>query len=104
MTAAAELLAKFNIHLQQTAPGRYYTTCPRCSVQRSKEHRKARCLGVTIDERGACWSCFHCGWTGPEKGIGNGRTGDTTSPRSMTIPTSMVWFASRKCAINPAAV
>ena len=34
-----DLLAKHNIHLASTAPGRYYTTCPQCSAKRSKAHQ-----------------------------------------------------------------
>jgi hypothetical protein len=64
----AELLAKHGIKLESTAPGRHYTTCPRCSKDRSKQ--KEKCLGVTIDNEGVRWGCNHCGWTGPEKGSG----------------------------------
>jgi hypothetical protein len=72
-----DLLAKHNIHLASTAPGRYYTTCPQCSATRTKAHQKNKVLGVTIDANGAYWGCNHCGWTGPEKGGGgNGRGGN----------------------------
>jgi hypothetical protein len=67
-----ELLAKHNIRIPSTTPGRYYTTCPECSGKRSKPNQDKPCLGVTIDEKGACWGCSHCGWTGPEKGNGQG--------------------------------
>src|SRR5262245_36152472 len=49
-----------------------YTTCPRCSSTRKGAHKKLPCLGVTIDGDSARWGCNHCGWTGPEKGNGNG--------------------------------
>jgi hypothetical protein len=69
-----ELLATYNIKLASTAAGRHYTQCPRCSPTRSSaDHRAAKVLGVTIDEKGACWGCSHCGWTGPEKGSGERR-------------------------------
>ena len=73
---AQDLLAKHNIHLASTAPGRYYTTCPQCSANRSKAHQLNKVLGVTVDADGAHWGCNHCGWTGPEKGNGtNGGNG-----------------------------
>jgi Protein of unknown function (DUF3631) len=71
-TAVAQLLAKYGIKLASTAPGRHYTTCPKCSAGRaSKEHRTAKVLGVTIEADGKVhWGCNHCQWTGPEKGSG----------------------------------
>jgi hypothetical protein len=69
-----ELLAANHISIPSTAPGRYYTTCPRCSHLRKK--KRDRCLSVNIDGKGVCWKCHHpeCGWTGPEprQGKGNG--------------------------------
>jgi Protein of unknown function (DUF3631) len=68
-----ELLRKHCIALDNIAPGRHYTTCPQCSKNRRKPgHKDAKCLGVTIERDGAHWGCNHCGWTGPEKGGGNG--------------------------------
>jgi hypothetical protein len=70
-----ELLAKFDLHPRSTEPGRYYVTCPKCSAKRStKAHQEAKCLGITIDDSGACWGCSHCGWTGPPRS--NGQAGD----------------------------
>ena len=79
MTPLSELFSQNGINLTDTRPGRYYTTCPRCSAARSKEHRAAAVLGVTIDGKGARWGCSHCSWTGPEKGNGaaGGKTGIT---------------------------
>ena len=71
-----DLLAKHNIHLASTAPGRYYTTCPQCSAKRSKAHQRNKVLGVTVDANGAHWGCNHCGWTGPEKGHGTNGSGN----------------------------
>ena len=72
---AAELLRQHGITLTDTKPGRHYTTCPRCSKDRTKPgHKAAKCLGVTIErDGGAHWGCNHCGWTGPEKGSGERR-------------------------------
>jgi Protein of unknown function (DUF3631) len=70
---AQELLQANHISVPDIAPGRYYTTCPQCSAKRSKEHQSNKCLGVTIDSKGARWGCNHCGWTGPEKGRGEPR-------------------------------
>jgi hypothetical protein len=67
----AELLAQNDIKLENTAPGRYYTTCPKCSHKRNgAAHQKAEVLGVTINRDTVRWGCNHCGWTGPEKGNG----------------------------------
>jgi len=54
-----------------------YTTCPKCSRDRStKAHRNAEVLGLTIEADGRVrFGCNHCGWTGPEKGKGNGADG-----------------------------
>jgi hypothetical protein len=71
----AELLATHGIKLGSTAPGRYYTTCPRCSHNRTgKEHQRAKVLGVTIKGDRVRWGCNHCDWKGPEKGT-NGQGG-----------------------------
>jgi hypothetical protein len=68
-----ELLAKFDLHPPSTAPGRYYVTCPKCAANRStKAHREAKCLGITIDDKGTRWGCSHCSWTGPPKSNGQG--------------------------------
>jgi rubredoxin len=68
----ADILSKHGVKLGSTAPGRHYTTCPHCSSTRSSsEHRGAKVLGVTIDNKGVRWGCNHCGWTGPEKGSGD---------------------------------
>jgi hypothetical protein len=59
----------------------YGTTCPRCSHTRSNGNRKAECLRVKIDAKGACWRCHHCEWEGPEKGAGkksNDYAGDSS--------------------------
>ena len=67
----AEILSRHGIKLGSVAPGRHYATCPQCSSTRSStEHRAAKVLGVTINNKGAHWGCNHCGWTGPEKGSG----------------------------------
>jgi hypothetical protein len=67
----AEVLSRHGIKLGSVAPGRHYATCPHCSAKRaSREHRAAKVLGVTIDDKGVHWGCNHCGWTGPEKGSG----------------------------------
>jgi hypothetical protein len=75
-TSTEELLAKHGIKLTSTAPGRYYTICPRCSSSRTKAHQDNKVLGVTIEDNGGVhWGCNHCNWTGPEKGAGNGHDG-----------------------------
>jgi hypothetical protein len=68
-----ELLRAHNINISSTAPGRYYTTCPKCSAGRMRSHQKSKVLGVTINGNGAHWGCNHCGWTGPQKGNGSDR-------------------------------
>lgn len=70
----ADLLAQHGIKLSAYTPGQYAVTCPRCSARRSRAHQNTKCLGVKIDEKGACWRCNHCNWSGPEKGNGgNGK-------------------------------
>ena len=76
MLTAADLLTRHGIKLERIAPGRHYTTCPRCSATRKLANQNRKTLGVTINGDGAHWGCNHCGWTGPEKGSGNGRGGD----------------------------
>ena len=53
--APEALLAKHGIHLECTAPGRHYTTCPKCSAGRRQQNQKEKVLGVTIDGKGARW-------------------------------------------------
>jgi hypothetical protein len=50
--------------LRSTAPGRYYTICPRCSDGRKGAHKRNKVLGVTIDAVGVKFGCNHCQWTG----------------------------------------
>jgi hypothetical protein len=69
-----KLLTKNSIRLESYAPGRHYTTCPKCSHTRSGPHQKIKVLGITIGDDGSvCWGCNHCAWTGPEKGSGERR-------------------------------
>jgi AAA domain len=71
-----QLLAANKISIPSTAPGRYETTCPRCSAGRkTTAHKKAPVLGVTIDAKGVMWGCNHCDWKGPEKGNGSDSAG-----------------------------
>jgi Virulence-associated protein E len=72
--ASAEHILRDNgIDLPNTALGRYYTTCPKCSPRRSTaEHRKAKVLGVTIDHEGVTFGCNHCNWTGGRSYKANG--------------------------------
>jgi hypothetical protein len=71
---AEQLLAKHGIKLENTAPGRHYAQCPKCSQGRSRAHQSSKVLGVTIEADGSMrWGCNHCGWTGPEKVSGGDR-------------------------------
>jgi hypothetical protein len=71
-----ELLAANGISLHSTAPGRYYTTCPQCSRDRTgAAHQRAKVLGVTIEGDSVRWGCNHCNWSGPEKGTGKSNGG-----------------------------
>jgi hypothetical protein len=73
LRAPAELLQANGIQLADFSIGRHYATCPRCSATRKTEHRKAKCLGVSIEAGDRVgWGCNHCGWTGPHSGNGNG--------------------------------
>ena len=73
MKTATEILQQYGLHPPSTAPGDYATTCPQCSHKRKTQNQKKKCLGIHIDTKSACWRCNHCGWSGPEKGSGNGR-------------------------------
>jgi hypothetical protein len=73
----ADLFARHSIKLDNTAPGRHYAICPQCATTRKLANQTKKTLGITINGEGAHWGCNHCGWTGPEKGNGNGRDGDT---------------------------
>jgi hypothetical protein len=75
--SAEDLLRANGITLGSYAPGRDYTTCPKClRDRRTAAHRKAEVLGVTIEADGSVrWGCNHCGWTGPQPGDGNGDGG-----------------------------
>ena len=66
----ADFLARHGIDLADTSPGQHYTTCPQCSADRKRCNQKIKVLSVKIDDRGACWHCNHCEWSGPEKGSG----------------------------------
>src|SRR5262249_54515154 len=70
-----QLLAANGIQLDNYKPGQHYATCPQCSATRKKASDK--CLGVKVDDKGACWRCNHCDWTGPDKSGGkeNGKSG-----------------------------
>ena len=63
MRTAADILREHGLHPPSDAPGRYYTTCPKCSAERSKPHQRSKVLGITIDGKGVRWGCNHCGWT-----------------------------------------
>jgi hypothetical protein len=64
MKTVADILQQYDLHPPSRAPGRYYQACPKCSVERSRAHQRARCLGITIDDKGVMFGCSHCGWTG----------------------------------------
>jgi hypothetical protein len=63
---AQELLNTNGIYLKNYDLGNHTSICPKCSHDRKK--KKTECLSVRIDDKGACWNCHHCGWSGPEKG------------------------------------
>jgi Toprim domain len=64
MTNVQEILERFGLHPESSAPGRYYTTCPKCSTSRSRAHQKNECLGITIDDQGVKFGCNHCDFQG----------------------------------------
>jgi hypothetical protein len=59
-----DILERFGLHPPSSAPGRYYTTCPKCSAARSRGHQKLECLGITIDDKGVQFGCNHCDYKG----------------------------------------
>jgi hypothetical protein len=64
MKTASEILRENGIVTESTAIGRYYTTCPQCSLKRKKANQKLKCLGVTITSEGVKFGCNNCEWTG----------------------------------------
>jgi hypothetical protein len=64
MSTADTILQRFGLHPPSTAPGRYYTTCPKCSAARTRAHQKSECLGITIDDQGVQFGCNHCEFKG----------------------------------------
>jgi hypothetical protein len=72
MMSPEHLLRANGIVLPSYHPGRYYAPCPQCSSGRKRGHQKLKCLGITIDGDRVHFGCNHCGWTGPQKGVGNG--------------------------------
>jgi putative DNA primase/helicase len=61
---ASQILRENRIATKSTAIGRYYTTCPQCSLKRKTANQNLKCLGVTITTEGVKFGCNHCGWTG----------------------------------------
>jgi hypothetical protein len=67
--SAQRLLDEHGIKLTLDGPGQYYSTCPKCSANRKKEHQKRKVLGVLLKPDGkVIWHCNHCPWSGPAKG------------------------------------
>jgi hypothetical protein len=64
MTNVQEILEHFGLHPPSSAPGRYYTTCPNCSVARSRANQTNKCLGITINDQGVKYGCNHCDFQG----------------------------------------
>ena len=80
MQSAADILAANGLQVPSFAPGRYYSTCPKCSASRQREHQKFNCVGVTIGENGSVhFGCNHCGWRGPTKANGHGGGGNVVA-------------------------
>jgi hypothetical protein len=85
MTALDDILVNNDLHPSSTAPGRYYTICPRCSAERTGTNQRRKVLGITIDDNGVRWFCNHCGWHGG--GHFNGRgTGQDRSEFAAIYP------------------
>jgi hypothetical protein len=77
--SAQELLTAHSIKLTVNGPGQYYTTCPRCSMKRSKAHQHIKVLGILVESPDrVIWHCNHCDWSGPPKGIGGNQVELTT--------------------------
>ena len=64
MNTADTILQRFGLRPPSSAPGRYYTTCPKCSAARTRAHQKSECLGITIDDQGVQFGCNHCDYKG----------------------------------------
>jgi hypothetical protein len=64
MNTVDTILQRFGLRPPCSAPGRYYTTCPKCSAARTRAHQKSECLGITIDDQGVQFGCNHCDFKG----------------------------------------
>jgi putative DNA primase/helicase len=64
VTSAVDILRGYGLPPPRNGQQRYYTTCPKCSAGRSREHQKSKCLGITISDKGVHFGCSHCGWKG----------------------------------------
>jgi len=70
MSAAEDLCRELGLRPPSYWPGRYYTTCPRCSTRRQRVHQNLKCLGITIEPDGVHAGCNHCGWTAGQRAHG----------------------------------
>lgn len=52
----------YGIHISGIHAGENYTTCPKCSKDRSAKNRNKKCLSVNVEKK--VWICHHCGWAG----------------------------------------
>ena len=83
MTATvSDRLAAAGIDIKIRGRGEYRTACPECA--RSKVRRGDDALAVKVDDRGAVWSCFRCGWSGAAN---HDRSATGATPRPAPRPT-----------------
>lgn len=52
----------YGIDIHALRDGENYTTCPKCSKDRTAKNRNKKCLSVNVDKK--VWICHHCGWSG----------------------------------------
>jgi hypothetical protein len=64
MRTAAGILREYGLPEPPSGVDRYYSTCPKCSAQRSTANQKTKCLGIDIDDKGVRFHCCHCNWGG----------------------------------------
>lgn len=103
MATLAEKLAEHGIRLRSYSEGSVKTTCPQCSASRKK--KTDPCLSVTINEAGALWNCWHCGFAGGVSDREETTPTKTRATRGKTEPRIPLvaelddamadWFASR---------
>jgi hypothetical protein len=80
MKGASDILRELGLPPPPAGTDRYYVACPKCSAGRSREHQKAKVLGVTITDEAVLFHCNHCDFKGGKKFV-NGKDDHIRTPK-----------------------